>query len=121
MQRPVKESMLDLDLNLDALRSDKLNAKRLYVVKLCHDGTQHLNISMKVNGCLSDAKCSGFRPDRQKNGLLQAAATNGKQLHTCTTKSDLCEECLTETFGLFGPIKSIVLSGKRARHACIGL
>lgn len=119
VQRPVKESMLDLDLNLEALMSDKLNTKRLYAVKLCHDATQHLNISATVNGCLSDAKCSGFCPDGQKNGLLQAAETNGKQLHTHPSTSDLCEESFTETFGIFGSIKSIVLSGKRARHACI--
>ncbi|XP_047221098.1 RNA exonuclease 5-like isoform X2 [Girardinichthys multiradiatus] len=122
VQRPVNESTLDLDLNLDALMRDELNTNRLYVVKLRHDAAQGLNISTRVNGCLSDAKCSGFPPGRQMNGLLQTAKINGKQLHPCTTKSELCEESVRKTFSRFGSIKSLVLPGKHgkhARHACI--
>ncbi|KAM4751438.1 RNA exonuclease 5 [Anableps anableps] len=122
VQRPVKESMLDLDLNLDALMSDKVNANHLYVVKLSHDVAEGLNTSTKVNGCLSDAKCLAFDPGRQMNGSLQTAKINGKQLHPCATKSDQSEESVRETFSLFGSIKSVILPGKPkkcATHACI--
>lgn len=120
MQRPVKESMLDLDLNLDALMSDRVNANQLYVSRLTQDVAEGRNVSATVNGRLSDGKPSGFHPGRQTNGPLQTAKVNGTQLHPGTTAPDLSEESLREAFSPFGSIKSITLPGVHARHARIG-
>ncbi|XP_014860914.1 PREDICTED: putative RNA exonuclease NEF-sp isoform X2 [Poecilia mexicana] len=119
VQRPVKESMLDLDLNLDALMSDKVNTNQLYVSRLSQDVAEGLNISATVNGRLLDGKPSGFYPGRQTNGSLQTAKVNGKHLHPGTIAPDLSEESLREAFSPFGSIKSVTLPGMHARHARI--
>ncbi|XP_038142786.1 RNA exonuclease 5-like isoform X2 [Cyprinodon tularosa] len=115
VQRPVNKSMLDLDLNLETLMSEKLNTNRLYVVKLRHDVAQGLNISAKLNRCLSDANSSALPPGRPMNGLPQTAQINGK--HTHSAKPELSEESVRETFSMFGSIRSISLPGKPAKRA----
>ncbi|KAM4595767.1 RNA exonuclease 5 [Fundulus diaphanus] len=122
VQRPLNESMLDLDLNLEALTSDKLNANHLYVVKLGRDAPQGPDVSTKLNGRLTDARCCGLTAGGQTSGSLRAAKINGERLHPCTAKSELREESVRETFSLYGSIKSIILPrrpAKRARHACV--
>ncbi|XP_054912517.1 RNA exonuclease 5-like [Poeciliopsis prolifica] len=119
VQRPVKESMLDLDLNLDALMCDRVNSNQLYVSRLTQDVAEGLNVSATVNGRLPGWKPDGYHPGRQTNGLLQTSKVNGKQLHPWTTAPDLSEESLRETFSPFGSIKSVTLPRIHARHACI--
>ncbi|KAM4585047.1 RNA exonuclease 5 isoform 2-T3 [Odontesthes bonariensis] len=111
VQRPMCESMLDLDLNLDALLGDTLNTNHLYAAKL----SQHIVEYVRFNGHALDAKCSGV------NGSLPSKI-NGKQLQRPATSSKLSEENVRETFGRFGAVESVVLPAKfekRARHACI--
>ncbi|XP_043971605.1 RNA exonuclease 5-like isoform X1 [Gambusia affinis] len=119
VQRPVKESMLDLDLNLDTLMGDRVNANQLYVSRLTQDVAGGLNVSAAVNGHLSDGKPPGFHPGKQTNGQLQTAKVNGKQLRPGTFAPDLSEESLKEAFSPFGSIKSITLPGTHAKHALI--
>uniref|UniRef100_A0A3Q2TA70 RNA exonuclease 5 n=2 Tax=Fundulus heteroclitus TaxID=8078 RepID=A0A3Q2TA70_FUNHE len=123
VQRPVNESTLDLDLNLEALTSDKLNANHLYVVKPGRDdAARGPDVSTKLNGRLADAGCSGLTAGGQTNGSLRTAKINGERLHPCAAESELSEESVRETFSLYGSVKSIVLPrrpGKRARHACV--
>ncbi|XP_071359955.1 RNA exonuclease 5-like isoform X2 [Trachinotus anak] len=121
VQRPVNESMLDLDLTLDALMGDVLNTRNLYAVKLKPSVAECINISAKVNGHTLDAEGSGVTSIKTANGL-RAATVNGKRLQLTTTQSDLSEETVRETFGLFGTVDGIVLpakAGKHARHAYI--
>ncbi|XP_017282676.1 RNA exonuclease 5 [Kryptolebias marmoratus] len=115
VQRPMHESMLDLDLNLEALMSETPNTNNLYAVKLSQRTAQHVNISTKVNGHKLDAKCV-----KVANGL-PAVKLNGKESDP-TAASRLSEETVRETFGHFGAVESVVLpvkAEKHARHACI--
>ncbi|XP_070780888.1 RNA exonuclease 5-like [Enoplosus armatus] len=122
VQRPVYESMLDLDLTLDALMGDSLNTSHLYAVKLKPSTeTECTQISAKVNGHTLDAKCSGITPVTAANGF-PPAKVNGKRLQPTTTKSKLSEETVRETFGHFGTVERVVLPakpGKLSRHAHI--
>ncbi|XP_023153467.2 RNA exonuclease 5 isoform X1 [Amphiprion ocellaris] len=116
VQRPMNESMLDLDLTLDALTGDTLNTSHLYAVKLNPSVAECIKSSAKVNGHTLDSKCSGVSP---VNGL-PAAKTNLLQL--TDTRSTLSEETVTETFGHFGTVERVILPakpGKHTRHACI--
>ncbi|KAM9363753.1 RNA exonuclease 5 [Symphorus nematophorus] len=115
--RPVYESMLDLDLTLDALENDHLNASHLYAVKLNHSTAECIHVSAKINGhtlntqSLDVTTVNGFPP----------AKANGTQLQP-TTKSKLSEETVRETFSRFGSVETVVLPakpGKHARHAHI--
>ncbi|XP_032384467.1 LOW QUALITY PROTEIN: RNA exonuclease 5 [Etheostoma spectabile] len=118
VQRPVYESMLDLDLTLDTLTCDSLNTSHLYTVKLNPSGAESIQFSARVNGHTSDAKCSV----KTANGL-PSVKVNGQRPHpTTTTKSKLTEETVRETFGHFGKVERVVLlakPGKRAKHAYI--
>uniref|UniRef100_A0A3Q1FIA1 RNA exonuclease 5 n=1 Tax=Acanthochromis polyacanthus TaxID=80966 RepID=A0A3Q1FIA1_9TELE len=116
VQRPVNESLLDLDLTLDTLTEDILNTSRLYAVKLKPSVAECIKISAEVNGHTLDRKCSGVSP---VNGL-PAAKTD--QLQLTDTRSKLSEETVTETFGRFGTVERVILPakpGKHTRHACI--
>ncbi|XP_069023360.1 RNA exonuclease 5-like [Embiotoca jacksoni] len=115
VQRPASMSMLDLDLTLDALMADPLNATHLYAVKRKPSRAEHVNVSAKVNGHASDAECSGVPPVQTANGQ-PLAQINGKQLQLTTT-SKLSEEAVTETFGRFGAVKEVILSVKPVKHA----
>ncbi|XP_022071412.2 RNA exonuclease 5 isoform X5 [Acanthochromis polyacanthus] len=116
VQRPVNESLLDLDLTLDTLTDDILNTSHLYAVKLKPSVAECIKISAEVNGHTLDRKCSGVSP---VNGL-PAAKTD--QLQLTDTRSKLSEETVTETFGRFGTVERVILPakpGKHTRHACI--
>uniref|UniRef100_A0A3B4FJ35 RNA exonuclease 5 n=1 Tax=Pundamilia nyererei TaxID=303518 RepID=A0A3B4FJ35_9CICH len=110
VQRPVCESMLDLDVTLKALMGDALNARHLYAVKMNHSMTECISTSTKVNGHASDAECLDVTPVKTVNGLLPAKIN--KWLHLNTSKSELCEESVRETFGHFGTVKRVILSAK---------
>lgn len=102
--------MLDLDLTLDALTGDSLNASHLYAVKLNPSMADCIHISAKVNGHTLDAKSS------------TAAKINSTRLQHTATKSRLSEETVRDTFAHFGTVESVVLPakpGKHARHAHI--
>ncbi|TKS68543.1 RNA exonuclease 5 [Collichthys lucidus] len=110
VQRPVYESMLDLDLTLEALMGDSLNTSHLYAVKLNPSMADCIHISAKVNGHTLDAKGS------------TTATMNGTRLQHTATKSRLSEETVRDTFAHFGTVETVVLSakpGKHARHAHI--
>ncbi|XP_040001312.1 RNA exonuclease 5-like isoform X2 [Xiphias gladius] len=121
VKRPVHESILDLDLTLDALMGDALNASHLYAVKLKPSMAERINISARVNGHTLDAECPGVTSVKTANGL-PPPKVNGKRLRLTTAKPELSEETVRETFGRFGTVERIVLPakpGKRARHAHI--
>ncbi|KAM6940870.1 RNA exonuclease 5 [Lycodopsis pacificus] len=121
VQRPVHESMLDLDLTLDALMCDSLNTSRLYAVQLNPSMAEDLRVSARVNGRSSDAECLGAASVRAANGLSSGKVNGTSQLNA-TRESQLSEETITETFGHFGSVERVVLPakrGKRARHAYI--
>ncbi|XP_034043617.1 RNA exonuclease 5-like isoform X2 [Thalassophryne amazonica] len=134
VQRPVYESVLDMDLTLSALRADTVNTCHLYAVQM-NPGVAG-SISAKANGCTSDGECSGVTPDKMVDGFplgfvnglktescdseLPAAEDNTES--TAGTKWCLSEETLRETFSRFGKVERIILPskpGKPARHACI--
>lgn len=114
VQRPVYESMLDLDLTLDALMGDSLNASHLYTVKLSHSMAESIHVPAKVNGRTLDAKRSGVTPVTALNSL-PPAEVNGAQLQP--TKSKLSEEAVRDTFAHFGTVERVVLPGKPGKHA----
>ncbi|XP_059188959.1 RNA exonuclease 5-like isoform X2 [Centropristis striata] len=117
VQRPVYESMLDLDLTLDALMCDSANTSQLYAVKLNPSVAEGIHISARVNGHMSDPKCSGITAVKTANGL-PSVKVNGQQLKlTTTTKSKLCEEAVRETFGHFGAVERVILPVKPGKHA----
>ncbi|KAM9769536.1 RNA exonuclease 5 isoform 1-T2 [Menidia menidia] len=112
VQRPMCQSMLDLDLNLEALQSDALNSNLLYAAKL----SQRVAECVQPNGHPPDAKCSAVT-----NGAL-AARVNGQQLRPTARSSKLSEENVRGTFDRFGSVESVVLPAKfekRPRHAYI--
>uniref|UniRef100_UPI003AAEF652 RNA exonuclease 5-like n=1 Tax=Centroberyx gerrardi TaxID=166262 RepID=UPI003AAEF652 len=142
VQRPVSESSLDLDLTLDALMRDPLNANHLYAVRLKPNKANHIHISATANGHTLDAKCSDVTAMKAANGL-HPAKVNGSKIDACysefpaavseieliaakqlrASSSRLSEEKLRETFSRFGMVERIFLSakpfGQHARHACI--
>ncbi|KAG7222562.1 hypothetical protein INR49_016159, partial [Caranx melampygus] len=114
VQRPVNETMLDLNLTLDALMGDVLNSNQLYAVKLKPSVAERINLSPKVNGHTLDGV-------KTVNGSWPGKV-NGKQLQLKTTKCELSEETVRDTFGHFGTVKRIMQSakpGKHTRHAHI--
>ncbi|XP_034544573.1 RNA exonuclease 5-like [Notolabrus celidotus] len=121
VQRPVNESMLDLDLTLDALMDDSLNTSHIFAVKLKPSMVKCLPAPAKLNGHTLDAECSGRSPADVVN-TLPPAKVNGKRLQPKIPNSKLCEEKVRETFGLFGAVESVLLPaepGKHPRHAFI--
>ncbi|XP_029354047.1 RNA exonuclease 5 isoform X2 [Echeneis naucrates] len=121
VQRPVDESLLDLDLTLNALMDDALNTTNLYTVKLKPTLAGCIKHSGKVNGHTLDPPCPVVASFKATKGLWPPKV-NGKQLKLTTTKCALSEETVRETFGRFGTVDTIVLpaeSGRRASHACI--
>ncbi|KAM9314876.1 RNA exonuclease 5, partial [Pholidichthys leucotaenia] len=108
VQRPVYESLLDLDLTLDALMEDIMNTRRIYAVKLKHSVDECVNLSPKVNGD-SDAECFGVP------NVLLPVKTN-ELLHFTTTSTKVSEETVRETFIHFGKVQRVIPA---ARHACI--
>ncbi|KAL3996790.1 protein SHQ1 [Sarotherodon galilaeus] len=110
VQRPVCESMLDLDVTLEALMGDPLNASHLYAVKMNHSMTECISTSTKVNGHVSDAERLDVTPVKTVNGLPPAKIN--KWLHLNTSKSELSEESVKETFGHFGTVKRVIVSAK---------
>ncbi|KAM7009696.1 RNA exonuclease 5 [Tautogolabrus adspersus] len=115
VQRPVNESMLDLDLTLDALMED---SSHIYAVKLKPRIAECITVSEKVNGHTLEAECSGVTTVN----TLPSAKVNGKSLHPTNTKSKLCEENISKTFNPFGTVERVLLPakpGKYVRHAYI--
>lgn len=113
--------MLDLDVTLEALMGDPLNASHLYAVKMNHSMTECISTSTKVNGHVSDAECLDVTPVKTVNGLPPAKVN--KWLHLNTSKSELSEESVKETFGHFGTVKRVIVSAKPKEstgHARIG-
>ncbi|XP_041640211.1 RNA exonuclease 5-like [Cheilinus undulatus] len=107
VQRPVNESMLDLDLTLDALMDHSSNSGHIYAVKLKSSTAESIPASEKINGHMLDVRCSGVR-------------INGTHLQS--TKSKLCEETIRETFSNLGSVERVHLPakpGKYSRHAYI--
>ncbi|KAM8878600.1 RNA exonuclease 5 isoform 2-T2 [Spinachia spinachia] len=94
IKRPVNESMLDLDLTLDALMHDGTNAGRLYAAR----PRRRAHLSARGNGLVSHEVNGASRPDQ------------------------LSEEAIRETFARFGAVDRVVLAAgpaRRARHAHI--
>lgn len=111
--------MLDLDVTLEALMGDTLNASHLYAVEVNPGVAESVNISTEVNGHLSDAECLDVTPVKTVNGLPTAKVY--KWLHLNTFKSNLSEESVRDTFGHFGTVERVILSAKESTgHACIG-
>lgn len=115
VQRPVHGSVLDLDLNLEALMSETLNSNNLYAVKLSGRTAQRLNISPKTNGLMAGAQCAAVSSCKTVNGL-QSAKLNGETLDL-PSSSELSEETVRETFSRFGTVESIILPAKPTKHA----
>lgn len=112
VQRPVDESLLDLELTLDALACDHLNSSHLYAVKLTSTMAGRLTASAEASAV--DASANTHPPAR----------VNGDQLqHDNASKTKLSEETVRETFSHFGPVERVLLPtnpGCRARrHAHI--
>ncbi|XP_056136702.1 RNA exonuclease 5-like [Lampris incognitus] len=139
VQRPVNDSMLDLDLTLHALMEDPLNANLIYAVSL-KPMSSHTHVSPKASGHTLDARCSAatatkmacyLRPSEVNGSSVDASYSElpvtgtglnvVKQLYATTC--GLSEEELRDAFGRFGMVKKIILlkksSKKRARHAYI--
>uniref|UniRef100_A0A1A8QLZ9 RRM domain-containing protein n=3 Tax=Nothobranchius TaxID=28779 RepID=A0A1A8QLZ9_9TELE len=116
VQRPVKESMLDLDLYLDTLLVDSLNSKHLYAVKPSQQMAQNVNISQKVNQYVVESKGLSATSRKLTNGL-PPAKKKCKRSHLTTLK--LSEETVREAFDHFGTVESIVLPSKCSKHVCI--
>ncbi|XP_076004090.1 RNA exonuclease 5 [Genypterus blacodes] len=125
VQRPVNESMLDLDLTLDALMGDKINTNQLYAVKFNPHMTNCIQISAKSSldaTFVHHAKVNGLKLDACIPGLPHGVEESSVAKQRRPTSSKLTEEMLRETFGIFGKVERIVLPtkpGKRARYACI--
>ncbi|KAM9857028.1 RNA exonuclease 5 [Aulostomus maculatus] len=119
VQRPVHESTLDVDVTLEALMSDTLNARRIYAVRLNRSVAESIHTSAKVNGHVSDSKGSGVTPDRTLPPVtVNGHSSESEQLSTKT----MSEETLTQMFSRFGSVDRIELPtkpGKHARHAHI--
>ncbi|KAM4604364.1 RNA exonuclease 5 isoform 1-T2 [Polymixia lowei] len=142
VQRPVDESALDLDVMLDALKEDPLNANLLYAVGLKPNANQ-THGSPLPNGCTTGANrfdvaavktanrsqpvtVNGSTTDVYHSDLRAAAGdagSNGATRLRAGAASLLSEEKLREAFGRFGVVEGIcppaVPCGKRARHARI--
>ncbi|XP_073327192.1 RNA exonuclease 5-like [Pagrus major] len=113
VQRPVDESMLDVDLTLEALMCDSLNSSQLYTVKFNPGVAQRLHFPANINGHTFGT--GSIAVDR-----FPPAKVNGTQ-HT-TVKFKLSEEMVRETFSHFGTVDRVALHpkpGKHARHAHI--
>ncbi|XP_046897257.1 RNA exonuclease 5-like isoform X2 [Hypomesus transpacificus] len=83
VQRPVKESMLDLDVFLAALRDDPLNANLIYAARL-KASVNHTRVPAKVNGNMLHAK---YPEHPVKDNVLGA---NGDERHA--SSSEPCED-----------------------------
>ncbi|XP_030278162.1 RNA exonuclease 5 isoform X2 [Sparus aurata] len=113
VQRPVHESMLDVDLTLEALMCDSLNSSNLYTVKLNPRVAQRVHFPAHINGHTFGT--GSIAVDR-----FPPAKVNGTR-HT-TEKFKLSEEMVRETFSHFGTVDGVALHpkpGKYARHAHI--
>lgn len=113
VQRPVHESMLDVDLTLEALMCDSLNSSNLYAVKLNPRVAQRVHFPAHINGHTFGT--GSIAVDR-----FPPAKVNGTR-HT-TEKFKLSEEMVRETFSHFGTVDGVALHpkpGKYARHAHI--
>lgn len=108
MQRPVHESLLDLDLTLDALACDPLNSSDLYAVKLSPAMAARLTASAGVSA--ADASAD-VHPSTKVNGTqFQRAATS---------KTKPSEETVREAFSHFGTVRRVLLPanpGRCSRH-----
>lgn len=95
VQRPVHESLLDLDLTLDALACDHLSSSYLYAVK----------VPPAMAGRLTNA-----HPPAKMNGALSQ--------HAVGSKTKLSEETVREDFSHFGTVGGVLLPepGRRSRH-----
>lgn len=108
VQRPVHESLLDLDLTLDALARDHLNSSYLYAVKLSRAMAGRLTASAGASAV--EASVNTHPP----------AKVNGTQFqHAATSKRKLSEETVREAFSHFGTVGRVLLPSKpgcRSRH-----
>lgn len=107
VQRPVDESLLDLELTLDALACDHLNSSHLYAVKLTSAMAGRLTSSAEASAVGASANT---QPPTQVNGA--------QFQHDNASKRKLSEETVKETFSHFGPVERVLLPtnpGCRAR------
>ncbi|CAJ1054008.1 RNA exonuclease 5-like [Xyrichtys novacula] len=119
VQRPVNESMLDLDLTLDALMDD--STSHIFAVKLKSSLAECVPAPAKVNGLTLDVEGSGLSP-ADVTDTFPPSKVNGKRLQPRNSKSKLSEDAIRETFSPFGAVESVLLPakpGKHARHAYI--
>lgn len=111
VQRPVHESLLDLDMTLDALARDHLNSSYLYAVKLSPAMAGRLTAS--AGASTVDASANTHPP----------TTVNGTQFqHTATSRTKLSEETVREAFSHFGTVGRVLLPTKpgcRSRHTHI--
>lgn len=108
VQRPVHESLLDLELTLDALTCDHVNSRHLYAVKLTSTMAGRLPASAEVSAVDASAIT---HPPTQVNGA--------QSQHDATSKTKLSEETVRETFSHFGPVARVLLPTKSGCHANI--
>ncbi|XP_053712563.1 RNA exonuclease 5-like isoform X2 [Synchiropus splendidus] len=101
VQRPVIDTLLDLDLTLDALTEDPLNCRRLYVARLSSSMAKRIGCSTRLSP--------------EVNGHV------GRSAAVSTKTSRLTEETLRGAFGHFGSLDVTLFSvgGKLERHAFI--
>lgn len=112
VQRPVHESLLDLDLTLDALACDHLNSSYLYAVKLTPAMAGRLTASDGVTTV--DASAITHPPTKMNGTRVQHAAA--------ASKTKLSEETVREAFSHFGSVGRVLLPAKpgcRSRHTCV--
>lgn len=110
VQRPVHESLLDLDLTLEALACDHLNSSYLYAVRLTPAMAGRLTASAAVSAV--DASANTHPPARINGTQSQHAAA-------AASKTQLCEETVREVFSHFGTVGRVLLPakpGRRRRH-----
>lgn len=106
VQRPVHESLLDLEPTLDALACDHLNSGHLYAVTLTPAMSAWLTASAEVSG---EGASASARPP---------AKVNGAQFqHAAIPKAKPSEETARETFSRFGPVERVLLPTKPERRA----
>lgn len=108
VQRPVDESTLDVEVTVDALQTDPLTQRLLYVVSLPQDSSELLRAATHTATPSHGAGSSG------------PVKVNGLKEHR---PLGLREDILLDTFSRFGPVVRIITpahTGGQGTHAYVG-
>ncbi|XP_055014697.1 RNA exonuclease 5 [Boleophthalmus pectinirostris] len=105
VQRPVSETTLDVDVTLEALQSDPVTQRLLYVTSICPHLTPLLQASTHTSGHTGeDDRRDDPRDNRQDihrdSDRSSPVPINGQR--------GLREDALLDTFGRFGPVIRII-------------